>query len=152
LSIGTIAGGSKSNIVPDQCSIEVDRRIVPPENVAEVEKEVHKILEEIKSRYPNLRYDYKTVIATEPSMISDGEEGLKALKSSTEQILNKRAEEKALLATCDAVHLNNTAHIPTVIFGPGRLEEAHIADEYIEIDQLVSASKIYALTALKLCQ
>jgi acetylornithine deacetylase/succinyl-diaminopimelate desuccinylase family protein len=152
LNIGTIQGGTKSNIVPDECSIEVDRRVVPPENVADVEKEARKILQQIEYRHPNLRYDYDTVGAAEPSMITGGEDGLKALRSSAEEILGKKPEEKALLGTCDARFFNNTAHIPAVIFGPGTLGQAHVPDEYIDIDQLVSASKIYALTALTLCQ
>lgn len=39
--------------------------------------------------------------------------------------------------------------IPTVIFGPGRIEEAHTANEFVSITQIVAASRIYSLLALR---
>ena len=54
-------------------------------------------------------------------------------------------------ATCDANYLVNDANIPTVIFGPGSIAgQAHKPDEYIEIDELILGTRIYALTLLDL--
>ena len=41
--------------------------------------------------------------------------------------------------------------IPTVIYGPGRLEQAHTVDEYIDLEDLFTVTKIYALTLLNWC-
>ena len=38
----------------------------------------------------------------------------------------------------------SSAGIPTVIYGPGSLEQAHAVDEWIQIDELVSAAAVYA--------
>jgi acetylornithine deacetylase/succinyl-diaminopimelate desuccinylase-like protein len=51
----------------------------------------------------------------------------------------------------DASILVNQGCIPTVIFGPGREEIAHTNMEYVEIDQLLVAAQVYALTALDIC-
>jgi len=48
------------------------------------------------------------------------------------------------MATTDMRVLVNQAKIPTVIMGPGNLAQAHVADEFVEIRQLVDAAKIYA--------
>ena len=38
--------------------------------------------------------------------------------------------------------------MPTVIYGPGRMEMAHVADECVDIDDLVTSAKVYALCAI----
>ena len=38
--------------------------------------------------------------------------------------------------------------IPAIILGPGSVEQAHSADEWVEIQQIVDAAKIYTLIAL----
>jgi acetylornithine deacetylase/succinyl-diaminopimelate desuccinylase-like protein len=40
LNINMIQGGLKVNIIPDQCTIAVDRRLIPEENIAEARKEI----------------------------------------------------------------------------------------------------------------
>ena len=51
-------------------------------------------------------------------------------------------------ASCEAAFLDQV-DIPTVIFGPGRIEEAHTANEFVSITQIVAASRIYSLLALR---
>lgn len=48
LNINMIRGGLKVNIVPDECIISVDRRLIPEENVAEAEKELMQTLSSVK--------------------------------------------------------------------------------------------------------
>ena len=51
----------------------------------------------------------------------------------------------------DSHLLVNKAKIPTVLYGPGHISQAHIADEFVEIDQLVRAAKVYAALIHDLC-
>jgi acetylornithine deacetylase len=44
----------------------------------------------------------------------------------------------------DAGHFA-AAGVPTALFGPGRIEEAHVKDEYVEEEQLVIAAQVLAL-------
>jgi acetylornithine deacetylase/succinyl-diaminopimelate desuccinylase-like protein len=39
------------------------------------------------------------------------------------------------------------AGIPTVVLGPGRLEQAHVADESVSLYQVIQAAEVYALLA-----
>ena len=50
----------------------------------------------------------------------------------------------------DAIHLINYAEIPTISIGP-RMQPAHMADEYIEIKELLDLTKIIALLILRWC-
>ena len=37
----------------------------------------------------------------------------------------------------------SAAGVPTVVFGPGSIDQAHTADEFIEIDELELATEIF---------
>ena len=53
-------------------------------------------------------------------------------------------------AVCDATYLNNQG-IPSIVYGPGSLLVAHAADEYIDIDELMVATRTYALVTMDWC-
>ena len=54
-------------------------------------------------------------------------------------------------AVCDAAFLNPQG-IPSIVYGPGSILVAHAADEYVEIDELVVATKAYALLVMDWCE
>lgn len=67
-----------------------------------------------------------------------------------EAVLNEPAKFNGFVAVDDASFLNR-AGIPTITMGPGSIEIAHTANEYIEIQDLLDAAKIYALTIAEWC-
>ncbi len=67
-----------------------------------------------------------------------------------EAVMNEPAKYYGFAAVDDAAFLN-MAGIPTVTIGPGDLRVAHGPNEYVKIDELVKAAKIYAYAALEWC-
>ena len=53
-------------------------------------------------------------------------------------------------AVCDAVFLS-AGGIPSVVYGPGSLLHAHAVDEFLDIDELMVATKAYAAAAIDWC-
>jgi acetylornithine deacetylase/succinyl-diaminopimelate desuccinylase-like protein len=51
-------------------------------------------------------------------------------------------------AWTDASLLSREGNIPSIIWGPGRLDSAHTAEEYIETTELLLAARMYASAAL----
>jgi acetylornithine deacetylase/succinyl-diaminopimelate desuccinylase-like protein len=51
----------------------------------------------------------------------------------------------------DAGLLQGIKKIPTVIFGPGKIEVAHSPGEFVEISQIIHAAKVLACLALITC-
>ncbi len=151
LNIGVISGGIKSNVVPDKCMIAAERRVVPPETLEDAKMEVQTLLWNLASQEQNLKYDLVFKQQTGPSELQNGRDGLEAVLSSFKQVTGKyNAKPAGLRASCDAYFLSAFAKIPTVIFGPGSLGNIHNHDEYVEIEELEIAAKVYALTALRL--
>lgn len=75
----------------------------------------------------------------------------RAAAVACEAVLNEPAKYYGFTAVDDATFLNQ-AGIPTITLGPGSIEVAHTANEYIEIKDLLDAAKIYALTIVEWCE
>ncbi len=54
-------------------------------------------------------------------------------------------------SACDA-RLFEAFHMPTIVFGPGSLQQAHAPDEYVEIAELQQYSKVLAASILRMWQ
>jgi acetylornithine deacetylase len=65
--------------------------------------------------------------------------------------LGFKTEIEGLGSLTDAIHLINYSNIPTISIGPATLENAHAPDEYVEIEQLISSTKVLALIILRWC-
>jgi acetylornithine deacetylase/succinyl-diaminopimelate desuccinylase-like protein len=57
LNINMVHGGIKSNIVPDECLIAIDRRLIPEENIADAEKEIMNTLRSV----PDVSWEVKRI-------------------------------------------------------------------------------------------
>jgi succinyl-diaminopimelate desuccinylase len=143
VNVGTIAGGSKVNTVPDRCVIEIDRRTLPGETTDEVLGEFERVLDEVRERVPGLRAHLELHDGAEPSETPEGT-AMVALLQEAAEVYGVESSELGFHGATDARFLINQAKIPAVICGPGDLRLAHTTGEYVEIDKLVQATKMYA--------
>ncbi len=149
VSVGTITGGSKTNVVPDRCSVTVDRRLLPGEKAGDVTAEVESILRKLGEEDPAFKSEMKIVLNREGAVTSLDEPVVRLSKESAEEVLGTEVEVSGSPATSDMETFVNQGGIPTIMLGPGRIGTAHITDEYVEVDQVVKAAKIYVTLALK---
>ena len=141
LNVGAINGGTKINVVPDFCNVEVDRRIIPGETPDYAIKQIRKILKKL-----NLKADIELETDSRlPMQLSKNLELIRILKSiSKANLVGESGYTEAELFYRDA-------GVPCVSFGPGTSELAHIANEYIVIKNLQKATKIYEELIKKVC-
>ncbi|MCX6890788.1 MAG: M20 family metallopeptidase [Verrucomicrobia bacterium] len=127
VSVGAIRGGTQPNIVPDRCTILIDRRTLPGETEAGVRRELDAVL-----RRKNLAVVYvHDKLPHCPPMETDPRLPLVA------RFLNSVGQRKAagVRYFCDASVLGHGG-IPSVVFGPGDIAQAHTADEWISLSSL----------------
>jgi acetylornithine deacetylase len=127
VNVGTIAGGTQPNIVPDSCSIQIDRRTLPGESETSVRREITALL---KSKKLSATISCAKLAPALP-LETDGRLPL------VREFL--RSVGQARLAGvdyfCDAAVLS-AGGIPSVVFGPGDIAQAHTADEWISLVEL----------------
>jgi len=148
LAITQIHGGRATNVIPDQCAITIDRRLIPDENIIDAQKEIEDIIEIEKKSNPNLIAIVNKKIGIDPCLISPEEPIVQTVINSVYEVKDKRPNVTGFQACCDMWCLVHHSHIPTVILGPGKLSMAHKVDEYISIKELYDAAKIYATIAI----
>lgn len=138
LSVGTIAGGLSVNTVPDACTIEIDRRLIPGETPEEGYRQVVDYVTAAIGADPAIEHDAPFLIGLG---LADQWNGAVADRMTT------AARETAIV--CDKVGVpygTNAAAIaaagvPSIVFGPGSIDQAHTADEWLALDQLARASE-----------
>jgi len=148
LSIGTIHGGTKINIVPDRCEIEVDRRILPGEEKEVVLGEMKAILDSLRSKDSLFQYRIEEIDFAEPSQVDPEEEIVRIGVQAIEEVMGKKPALRAFSGFTDSRFYLNQYHIPTLIFGPGGVDQSHTTDESVEVEALVRAAHIYGLIIL----
>ena len=127
VNIGGIFGGIQPNIVPDHCAITIDRRTLPGETDAGVRNEIAAFL---KRKGLHARIS-STKLAPAPPLETDP--NLPLVRRFLEFTGQKRPAGADFF--CDAAILS-AAGIPSVIFGPGDIAQAHTTAEWISLASL----------------
>lgn len=149
-TISTIQGGVKTNVIPDRCAIHIDRRILPGEDPADVVTEIRAVAERAVAGVPGLRVEVQGQPAR-PAIESDPSSAVgQALQAAT-RFLGKEVVLKGFFAATDGKHFA-PAGWPTMIMGPGDPSTAHRPDEWVGVEEVIEATKLYALAALALLQ
>jgi len=90
LNIGTIRGGTKVNIVPERCEIEVDRRMLPSERKEEALIEIKETLDSLQSQDPSFQYRMEEIDFAEPSEVNPDEEIVKIGVEAIQEVRGER--------------------------------------------------------------
>ena len=145
LSVGTIRGGASVNTVPDRCTIEIDRRLMPQECTQEAYQEAVDFLAKETPMVPPPIHDPPFMLG---SPLSDVENrGLADRLASAARPVICECRQIGVPYATDAAFFA-AGGVPSVVFGPGSIEQAHTADEWIALDQLEQAAEIYYRAAL----
>jgi len=127
INVGSIRGGTQPNIVPDHCAITIDRRTLPGETEAGVRREIAALLR--AKRLPAAISSTKLA----PALPLETDPKLPLVR----QFLRNVGQVRPMGADffCDAAVLSEGG-IPSLVFGPGDIAQAHTADEWISLRSL----------------
>jgi succinyl-diaminopimelate desuccinylase len=144
-------GGLPSPMVADRCRMMIDRRFLLEEDLAEVKAEVVALLDQLRRDRPGFNYRIRDVMEVLPCQTDRNAPVVRAVALAIERVMGRRPELVCSPGTYDQKHVLRIGHLDDCIaYGPGRLELAHQPDEYVEIDDLVSSTKVMAAAALRL--
>lgn len=134
-NIGTITGGSAINIVPDSCTIRVGYRPLPGMDAHEVYHRIEALLAEQFGDAACPVHSHLGLVT--PAMLTPSGTALA-------QALADHAEPSETEAVPFATDGGNLARLglQPLIFGPGSIDVAHKADEYVTVDALVRATDV----------
>jgi acetylornithine deacetylase len=133
VNVGSIQGGTQPNIVPAECHVTVDRRTLPGESESSVRAEIRQLL---------ARHKLRALLGSArnaPCLPLETNPGLPLVA----QFLEMAGQERPVGVDffCDAAPLARGG-IPSVVFGPGDIAQAHTANEWISLRSLESAADL----------
>ena len=133
VNVGRIDGGRQPNIVPAECTIDIDRRTIPGETEAGVRREIIALLRRhgLKASYDNLR--------TSPCEPLDTCPDLPLVRSLTRAAGRKGTRGVHYFTDAAPLAAGGT---PSVVFGPGDIAQAHTEREWLAISQLEKSIQI----------
>ena len=141
LNVGRIAGGSSVNIVPDLCEFEVERRLLPSEDGADTVSECEAWLRERVGSHVSMEFENPYLV--DPPLETSSEATLvQSVINAHQSEFNQTSLRQGAYYGTDGSKLAR-AGIETVVCGPGDIAQAHTKDEFIEIEQLQRAIRLY---------
>jgi acetylornithine deacetylase/succinyl-diaminopimelate desuccinylase-like protein len=136
LNVSKIDGGIAMNIIPAECKITCERRVLPDEDWNDVKKAVDDTLSTVTGI--NFRVEF---YKPQRSYLLNREHSVVTLvKECALQALGYDPKFKVDSGRTDSIYFDQMAGIKTVIFGPG--EQAHIPDEYINVRRLEEFTRV----------
>lgn len=133
-----ITGGAKTNIIPASCRIEIDARLVPGCTPQTAENALSAGLAELLGDPACFTI---TRMTSQPSLNTDPERPFVRRMMALCREANGQATPLGVNYFADSGPFSE-AGIPSLVFGPGDIAQAHTADEHLELDQLFEATEI----------
>jgi acetylornithine deacetylase/succinyl-diaminopimelate desuccinylase-like protein len=138
------------NMVPNLCSISIDRRIAPGDSLEKTKAEFRAIIDQIKTQDPEFDADVETGKLAIPGYKPPEEPVVELLRESAKHILGKSPRVSHYIFGTDGSYLSGVKSIAWFGFGPGDEANAHTVKDHVKIDDLIAASKVYALFIIEL--
>ena len=138
--------GLPAPCVADRCRIVIDRRFLIEEDIAEVKREVTRMLESVKARRPSFAYEVRDLFEVQPSMTDRDAPVVRSTAAAIEAVLGAPPGYVVSPGTYDQKHIDRIGRLSNCIaYGPGVLDLAHQPDEWIGIDDMMDSARVMAL-------
>lgn len=153
INVGTIKGGTQTNMVPDECTLTFDIRFAPPLTTSKIRENVDQVVRDLEGADPDFKL-LQMEIPEKREPIEFPRDGslVQAMLRASRVGLGQEMELGGAVSFGDIEDWKDQVGIvEACLFGPGETKQAHAINEHIEVDDLFAAAKVYALTALYCC-
>jgi succinyl-diaminopimelate desuccinylase len=146
VSVNTIRGGRAVNVIPDSCSAEIDVRLVPGQRTGDALAAVRRALDACDG----VPYSVEVLQSAEPFWTDTNTELVRSVRASIRDVLGVEADVFGKSGTADANIIASVLGIPVIAYGPGN-GSGHGPDEYVEVADVVEASRVVEAAIVRIC-
>jgi succinyl-diaminopimelate desuccinylase len=156
INVNSVFGGQPEEGMQTPCVVDrsgaiFDRRFLAEENFDDVRGEVKALLEQLHEKNPDFKYNMEDMMIVQPVQTDPNCQLVSTISKSLEQIFGRPPKLAASPGTYDQKHVVRMGNVQQCIaYGPGILDQAHLPDEYVLIEDVITSAKVMALTALRL--
>ena len=141
-NVGLIGGGVQVNFVPDRCAIQIDRRLLPGERPADVLAAYQAILDRMATDDPTVRAEMLPPFLVDEALETAADTRATTLASEVARGLGLQGEPVGVPYGSDASKLSRHG-LDCIVFGPGSIDQAHGAVEFVDVGQVEQAAEFY---------
>ncbi len=141
LNVGLIRGGAQVNIVPEECLMEIDRRLIPGERPPDIRRQYEQLSETLRTRFPDLEVTHLPLIEDWPMETPPDSHIVRTAQRALNR-LGLCSDPAGVPFGSDASKFAR-AGIPSIVTGPGSIDQAHTAAEYVPLNEVELAVTIY---------
>lgn len=142
LTCTRFVAGEGFNTVPGRAELIFDYRVLPDRTGPEAWEELRTVAERFAATLPpRARIDMEAPFVDSISMEVPGENPIVRILQETSRAFGQSDAIVGVPFGSDATKLTR-AGTPTVVFGPGSIEQAHTADEFVAIDEVALAANM----------
>lgn len=141
LHVGTVRGGTALNIVPERCELEFEIRNLPNDDAVHLAERLKGDAESIAAlnAQPGCRSEIEfEVLNSYPGLDTPSEAEVVGLVTT---LTGQRDPIKVSFGTEGGL-FSTRLGVPTVVCGPGSIEQAHKPDEFVTTDQLFRCDRV----------
>jgi acetylornithine deacetylase len=150
-NVGMIQGGTGGSIVPAECALVLDRRLLPGDDPAQVLADTRARIDALGLAEAGMRVDIEMPMDMPGFETPPDHELVTVTQRAVGQAGGPVLPLGGWTAACDGGYVNRDEGVPVVVLGPGSVQtQAHRADESVGLDELLAAARAYALIALRL--
>ncbi|MEZ4520210.1 MAG: ArgE/DapE family deacylase [Thermomicrobiales bacterium] len=144
-----ISGGQELSSYPDLCRLDIERRTIPNEDAAIVEKQIQSIISRVSESDPSVRATLRTGLVREPYEIDEDAPIVTLLRKQAAAKLGSAPEIGGETGWMDSAILG-AAGIPTVIFGPAG-DGAHAIEEWVDLESVETCANVLVAVLEEFC-
>jgi succinyl-diaminopimelate desuccinylase len=148
-SVNLFSGGVKANVVPDYAEFTIDRRLIPGEVPAKEHAELTDIVNRAIEGWDGITVEVEMYKLAKPATWTPIESPLAQAAIAANVRVGLSPEITGFSMATDGRYFAK-AGFPTIIYGPGDPKTAHTPDEWVGIDEIMEATRFYAVAAAKL--
>lgn len=149
VNVGMIQGGTKVNVVPAACEIEVDFRVIPEHSLEQIYRLVDEMLGDLEKEDPDFQFKLTRILdfQTEPTITEADSPLIAELQEAVKEVTGEPLPVVGVLAQADTRWFIKNG-IPGINFGPGSSENnIHGFNECMVIEDLLQTTKILTVLA-----
>lgn len=153
MNIAHINGGIEGiwNIFPETCTMQMELRLVPDHNPDDIVREIKNVVANLMKKDPDLKADVKELWRVRSFNVPSDTPIIKVLQENIKKVTGKHVPTGGLGGFVPLGDFYEKMGIPGVTWNPGMYDECnlHQAYEKLPLDELINATKIFALTAMR---
>lgn len=143
------AGEPQNNVMPGSTEVVLDFRLLPDQNPDELARQIKAMLAATTAVDDSLRYTMDVLEVRQPTDTDINEPVVTTLASAYRDLAQAEPIYGGVPGSTDGTILHARKGIPVVTCGPGAIHMPHQIDEWVSLDEIKLAARMYAVAAMR---